>query len=423
MPAAAEQAGSGGGFVAPFLRKEAAPLVDLLRSGKLEPLAAAALMSWPDTLFEQTQISPQDFFQRMNGGRVSFDLIMETPLGSVGIFMLPLTTAQVTPGEPSLLPHVLDGIAVASASGARCVALTGLIPSATHYGATVQAAYEGRNGLAPATTGHATTVAAVILNLKALLSEAGREITDEAVLFYGIGSIGLGALRLMLDVLPHPAELRLCDPFRSAEFFAELAEKLREEHAYRGPIRIVSSGVDAREEFYDATVIVGATNVENALDVARLAPGTLIVDDSSPHCMKAATALARLARSHDILFTEGGFVRSSAPMPRVAHIPTSIASAVPAEIPRLFFSMFNPQEITGCVLSALITARRPELAPTIGLITREAAREHWMVLKELGFTAAELNYEGTALPLDAVAIFREQFGRAARAESRVGAGV
>jgi acyl transferase domain-containing protein/predicted amino acid dehydrogenase/short-subunit dehydrogenase len=423
MPAAAEQAGSGGRFVVPFLREEAVPLVDLLRSGKLEPLAAAALMSWPDTLFEQRQISPQDFFQRMNGGRVSFDLIIETPLGSVGIFMLPLTTAQVTPGETSLLRHVLDGIAIASASGARCVALTGLIPSATHYATTVQAACEGRNGLAPATTGHATTVAAVILNLEALLTQAEREIRDEAVMFYGVGSIGLGALRLMLDVLPHPAELRLCDPFRSAEFFAELAETLREEHAYRGPIRIVASGVDAREEFYDATVIVGATNVENALDVGRLAPGTLIVDDSSPHCMKAATALARLAGAHDILFTEGGFVRSSAPMPRVAHVPTSIASAIPAEIPQLFFSMFNPHEITGCVLSALISARRPELPPTIGLITREAAREHWMVLKELGFTAAELNYEGTALPLDAVAIFREQFGRAARAESRVGAGV
>src|SRR5689334_5297905 len=96
----------------------------------------------------------------MNGGRVSFDLILETPLGSVGIFMLPLTTSQVKPVEPSLLPHVLDGITQASACGARCVTLTGLIAPATNYGVTVQTACASKRDLAAVTTGHATTVAA-----------------------------------------------------------------------------------------------------------------------------------------------------------------------------------------------------------------------------------------------------------------------
>ena len=66
---------------------------------------------------------------------VSLDLILETPLGPVGLLMLPLTTTQVTPGEPSLLPNLLEGIQHASECGARCVALTGLIPSATQHGA------------------------------------------------------------------------------------------------------------------------------------------------------------------------------------------------------------------------------------------------------------------------------------------------
>ena len=61
-------------------------------------------------------------------------------------------------------------------------------------------------------------------------------------MFYGIGSIGLGALRLMLDVLPHPAELRLCDPFRSAQYFTELEQTLRREHGYQGIVRVVGSG-------------------------------------------------------------------------------------------------------------------------------------------------------------------------------------
>src|SRR5205807_9888520 len=122
---------------------------------------------------------------------------------------------------------VLDALYQAFLSGAKCVALTGLIASATNYGETIRAAGGGRNDLAAITTGHSTTIAAVILNLAALLEQAGRELQDERLMFYGIGSIGLGALSLMLEVLPHPAELHLCDPFRSAEFFEELCVRIR----------------------------------------------------------------------------------------------------------------------------------------------------------------------------------------------------
>ncbi len=392
---------------APMLRMESTPLHELIRAGTLAPLTAAALMPWPGILLEQLHLSPDAFFQRMSGGRVSLDLIVETPLGSVGIFMLPLTTAQVNPREPALLPHLLDGIALASRCGAQCVALTGMIPSATGYGAAVKAACA--SGLAPATTGHATTIAAVILNLEGLLRHAGRRLADETVMIYGVGSIGLGALRLMLDVLPHPAELRLSDPYRSASFFAELKKTLRREHGYEGGIRVGRPGADGP---LDASVIVGATNVEDVIDVARLAPGALVVDDSWPHCMNGPAALARFAESKDLLCTEGGFVRAGAPMRRIVHMPPSMAASLPAELPQLLFSSLNPHDITACVLSALLSVRRPELAPTIGLVAPAAAREHWAALADAGFSAADLSYEGTPLAPDAVAIFRGRFGKA-----------
>ena len=392
---------------APLLRTEETPLFDLVQAGKLERLTAGALMSWPDSLFVQSQISSEIFFDRLNGNRVLFDLIFETPLGAVGIFMLPVTTSQVKPGEASLLPHVLDGITQASTCGARCVALTGLISSATNYGATVQSACENRNDLAAVTTGHNTTVAAVILNLAALLREAQREIEDETVMFYGIGSIGLGALRLMLEVLPHPAELRLCDPFRSTEYFTELEVTLRRDHGYQGRLSVV----DSTTGFYDASVIVGATNVQNVVDVRRLAPGTLIVDDSAPHCLNGPEALARFTEKGDILCTEGGFIRSNVPMPRVAHIPPSIAPRLPTELPQLFLSFLTPHDITSCILSALLSAQKPELPPTIGPIAPAAARQHWVALAELGFSAAALNYEGTPVSADGIAEFRRRFGK------------
>jgi hypothetical protein len=164
-------------------------------------------------------------------------------------------------------------------------------------------------------------------------------------------------------------------------------------------------------DFYDATVIVGATNVENVIDVSRLAPGTLVVDDSWPHCLNGPAALARFREQGDILLTEGGFVRSAERMPRLAHLPASLATVLPAELPNLLFSSLNPHDITACVLSALISARRPELAPTIGLVDLATSRRHWAALPELGFGAAEPNYEGTALAPSAVAAFRARFGR------------
>ena len=119
-PVAAQTHGTPAQIAAPFLRHEPTPLMDLVRAGTLPPLTAAALMPWPITLFERSGVSPETFFQHMPRG-VRLDMIVETSLGSVGLLMLPLTTNQVTPGEPSLLPNLLDGIRHATGvRGALC---------------------------------------------------------------------------------------------------------------------------------------------------------------------------------------------------------------------------------------------------------------------------------------------------------------
>ena len=77
------------------------------------------------------------------------------------------------------------------------------------------------------------------------------------------------------------------------------------------------------------------------------------------------------------------------------------------------FSMLNPHDITACVLSTLFSARHEKLAPTIGLISLAAARQHWAALGELEFCAAGSNYEGTYLEPGNVARFHAAFGRVA----------
>jgi acyl transferase domain-containing protein/acyl carrier protein len=385
-------------FAAPFVSQSSRPLADLIADGSLPPLTAAALMPWPAAWFERVGLAPGPFFAGLNGTRVSLDLIIETQLGSLGLFMLPLTTTQVIPGSATLMPHLIDGVAQASGCGAGCVALTGLIPSATNYGVTLAEAC--RNGRASVTTGHATTIASVVLNLAALLAEAERDIAQETVMAYGIGSIGLGALRLMLDTLAHPAGLDLCDPFRDPTFFARLEASLRQEHGFTGRIRVVR----ARDPI-EAGVIVGATNVGDVLAIDDLLPGTLVIDDSAPHCMNAEAAFARFEARGDLLFTEGGFVRAPVAMPRTVHLPDGLTTTMQTEIPQQLFSMLTPNEITGCVLSALISATHADLPPRVGIVAPGEAARHLQALRDLGFSAAPLTYEGIALNPAGIAAF------------------
>jgi hypothetical protein len=80
----------------------------------------------------------------------------------------------------------------------------------------------------------------------------------------------------------------------------------------------------------------------------------------------------------------------------------------------MFLSFLTPHDITACILSALISARKPELAPTIGPVLPGAARQHWVALAEFGFSAAALNYEGNPLSADGIAAFRNSFGKSQR---------
>jgi hypothetical protein len=81
-----------------------------------------------------------------------------------------------------------------------------------------------------------------------------------------------------------------------------------------------STGV-VPKEFYESRLIIGATNVPDDLEVERLEPGTLIVDDSGPHCFQVPKAIERSMSQQDILFTEGGILQSSTVIPCLRYLP------------------------------------------------------------------------------------------------------
>ncbi|HEU4323864.1 MAG TPA: amino acid adenylation domain-containing protein [Roseiflexaceae bacterium] len=388
---------------------ERRPLLPVLLTKRAAPVDAVALGPVPRTLQAQSGMSRDDLIRVWCDDLPTLKGILDTPLGRIGGITLPVLTSEVYDDQDRLVREIIGALEIAGALGVRVVSLTGLLPSATNYGEAVVRALGGRTDLPALSTGHATTTTAVVLAIRRIAEEAGRDLRGERVAFLGLGSVGTATLRLMLQCLPHPREIALCDVYSKLAGLEALAHELKHTWGYRGTIRILEAQTAAPPQIYESTLIVGATNVSNILDVARLQPGTLLVDDSAPHCFDPAEATARFEERGDILFTEGGVLRSPAPIGATKYLPQMAEAHMDAAALERF-AQHDPWHIMGCVFSGLLSTRYPELTPTVGMIDPRAASQHYARLDQLGFQAARLHCEHYVLPETAIAAFRRRFG-------------
>jgi len=268
-----------------------------------------------------------------------------------------------------------------------------------------------RHHLPQITTGHPTTTAAVVLAIQKILQEGGRKMATERVGVIGLGSIGLSSLRLMLTCLPHPAELILCDLYANKASLEAIEDQIVNELGFKGQIQLLFSQVELPKEIYNATLIIGATNVPDVLDINKVKSGTLIVDDSGPHCFKPSLAIKRCQEHQDILFTEGGVLKSPQPVKTVIYLPHILEKILNRQQIEEFIKhvKHNPFEIMGCVFSSVIS-KVENLKPTIGLVQLNDSVKHYETLISMGFQAGKLHCEDYVLPLDAISHFRGRFG-------------
>ncbi len=384
----------------PYLTIEPRPLLSLFHSGRLAPVDAATL-----GYLDRTTAARDVLLRELLRERPLFTDVIETPLGRNAIILLPRFEDELYQDRQDLLAQIMQAVKLAEQLGARAVSLAGLIPSATDYGRAIPAV------AAPAlTTGHATTSATVILSVEKILRESGRRLEDEQVGMLGLGSVGRAALRLMLRTLPHPRTLLLCDLREKRAVLEDVQQEIRADFGFTGEVRLLESSRQVPEAFYAASLILGATNTPEVLDIAQVRPGTLILDDSSLRCYSTATALHRLQTQGDILFSEGGILKSPAPIPQVAYV-LKAWSDVP-----IGYLRRDPYDITGCVLAALLLARYADLEPTLGVAGVAASEQRYRRLKALGFEAADLHNEQYTLEKEVIAGFRQRFGTHNEAE-------
>ncbi len=377
-------------------------LAERILAGGLSGLDSAALTYLPD--------DPGIPLNGLDASPVLYNY-MDTGFGVIGVIALPVSGRNIYSHKNKLVSLSVRGAELAKELGAKAVSLTGLIPSATDYGRELARACAGVPGVR-LTTGHTTTAASVILSLERLLRESGRSIADEDVCVLGLGSIGTTVTKLLLSVLPHPSSVTLCDIAQKSAYLNAMVRELKEEYGFGGRLRIAcAKGTALPDEVYEATLIIGATNVPDLLDVNRLRPGALIIDDSGPHCFSKEAAMARLNNAGDILFTEGGVLHTPRPLTKKMYLPPFINP----DIIKFYRQHFlGKNEITGCILSGLLSVKYEQLAPVVGPVAIADCQKHYKVLKQLHFDGALLHCDEHVIPQSAVDVFKSRRYRAAR---------
>jgi amino acid adenylation domain-containing protein len=425
-----ERAATMNGEVKPgSVRTERRDLLTLYSAGQIPQVDGAGVLATPAGLFERAGINPGDVAHRL----MALDLphlcgFIETNLGRIATIMVPrLDTAELYLNRERLVETIVSGIEMGARLGANNISLSGLLVTATDYARSVAAAIEGRTDLPPVTSGHDTTSAAVLLNVENLLGMTGRRMEDEVLGILGVGSVGKSSMHLLLKYLPHPRKLILCDPYAATSDsprgpaagltgrLRKAADEVRNVIGYTGEIEIIGGTNTLPDEFYEATVISADTNAPDIVNVAKLRPGAMLVDDSIPPCYDRDVALARIADKGDLLFGQGDVIECATPMQKVFGWPPLMYELAGEEGVDWFAAntpdAFSTTQITSSVLSNVLVAQEG-IGPVTGPSEPDRAYRHAEILRKNGYFGGPPQCDGVMIPEDSIARFVAQFGGA-----------
>ncbi|MBN1624040.1 MAG: non-ribosomal peptide synthetase, partial [Clostridia bacterium] len=348
----------------------------------LPPLDSAAITYLPDN----NQIWPDLFYDEP----IMYKH-MSLGEGNIGVIAIPLGINQLYNENEKAIKMCVEAVRLAESAGARTVSLTGLIPSATDTGRAIEEAVKKSGLKTLVTTGHSTTTATVILSIIRILGESNRNLADENVCVLGIGSIGSAVAKLMIAMLPHPKSIVLCDlPSRMVKM-QELRKELINEFGFMTNINLAySDGTRLPDEVYKSTFIIGATNAPDVLDIEQLDHGTIIVDDSGPHCFSTSKAIERISSSNDLIITEGGVLEVPGSIKNKLYLPLKLDNSILSRFKSHFMS---DKQITGCILSGLLSSTNKNINSTTGNVDINECIKNYQELIKSGYRGAELHFE------------------------------
>ena len=358
----------------------------LISAKSILPLDSVAFAAVPEELIEKSKMTKDVFIKEIMHNAPLISVILDTVFGRIGVMLIPIIYEELY-HDNNLAGALQNAIVLAKTCGAKCASLTGLIPSATNYGLDIKIDYENSNFLL--TTGHGTTVSAIVLNIEYALASTKRNIELEAIACVGLGSIGLTTLYLMLSVLKHPKKLILCDIFSKRKELENIKHKILNDFNYKGEVLIAQSLTGELPEliYSNATLLIGATNIPNIVSTTSLKPGTIIVDDSAPHIFDYSSCLKRFKEQKDILVLQGGKLTLPA---SINFFYSDIAELASPKKKLEKISRDKSNEIMGCTLGSILPLISDTILPTLGVVHTNTAVSYYNFLKERKIIASSL---------------------------------
>jgi len=141
---------------------------------------------------------------------------------------------------------------------------------------------------------------------------------------------------------------------------------------------------------YDAQFLISAVSTPDVIDIDRLAPRTVLVDDSQPNCWSRELAWRRVTRSADIAPCEAGLV-DAASINYWAYFPFRFAAQ----------HATAGTSVTWCCLAeGLAMAHDPSLPPTLGEPEVDALSHYLGAFERIGFRVAPLQCGPHFLPIE-----------------------
>lgn|GEM_PF-3228507 len=399
-----------------FLQLEKKPLMTSFNEGKLPKIDSIGIAYFPSSIRTMSR-DGENLLSTWTQGSPLIMSIYETSLGNAALIALPLYEESLYTEKDRLKVALNNGLEMANTLQASTVSLMGLVPSATEYGKIVEGLSRSSFPNLTVTTGHESTVASVSLAVEKILTQTGRIFGEEVVGVLGLGSIGKASIELLILLSLHPKEIILCDLFSNQAKLESICHQLKQ-IGFKGKITLVLTDKDVPKAFYRSSFIIGATNAANILMPEMFEPGTLVVDDSSPHCFDSKKAFSRLRGKKDILFTEAGMLKLPFPIREIRYCPEGFYPFL-SSFPGIYQNR-KSHDIPSCLLSGLLLKQYPEISPTIGLPKAANARKHHSLLSKLNITAPPLSFNGEVLPIDLheavfTSRFRENFKNPSRA--------
>ena len=385
----------------PIGQKRWRPLAMMRAEGSFDEIDGAAIAYLPDDLLAAARRIGAERAVRRQLPRADdpqWGAVCRLQLGTIALVVVPRFGIDLIADSKAAIGAVDAAADYARRLGAKTAALTGLIPALTDFGRALQPC----RGLA-ITTGHATTASAVVLTAISVARAAARNLTNETIAFVGLGAIGSATLRLMSERPIHPDRLILCDVPAKIRELERLADELHTAFGYCGDIEIVSAHGAVPAEVYRSKFILGATNVPGVLEIDRLSPGTIVVDDSFPHCFDLDRAIGRMSSRGDVLLVDGGLVSPPGTIEWSVNLPVSLAAVLGHHLEASLLP--HSASITGCILSSLLAQDDVALA-TAGPVSAATCHDHWRTLDRMRIGAAPLGC-GSWSPS---AAYLDQFG-------------